>query len=161
MRTLIVLTPLLLAACADGTVGPSLAKRPIESRSLQEPVREAAPAPPADTGLQSQIDEQLNRARAGQRDFSALLPRVQASASAAGAEGSETWVAAQQLLSALETARGEATAALGRLDALIAERVLSGQDSGLTELQAAQREVNSLADQQRDAFEAVRARVNR
>jgi hypothetical protein len=161
MRSIVALAPLLLAACAGNSTGPSLAKRPIESRSLEEPVREAVAPAPADAALRALIDEQLDRARRSQSAFAALLPRVQSAAADAGSEGSESWIAAQQVLSALEGARAGTTGALGRLDALIAERVLAGEDAGLAELQAAQREVAALADQQRDIFESLRSRVSR
>jgi hypothetical protein len=161
MRLILALAPLLLAACAGQSSGPSLAKRPIESRSLEEPVREALAPAPADAALRALIDEQVDRARKSQSEFAALLPRVQDAASSAGAQGSESWIAAQQLLSALEGSRAGTTGALGRLDELIAERVLAGQDAGLAELQAAQREVAELADQQRGRFESLRERVNR
>jgi hypothetical protein len=39
--------------------------------------------------------------------------------------------------------------------------VLAGQDAGLAELQAAQKEVAAIADQQRESFDRVRARINR
>lgn len=161
MRHILALAPLLLSACAGDSTGPSLAKRPIESRSLEEPVREAVAPAPADTALQALVAEQLERARSSQRAFAELLPRTQTAVAAAGAEGSESWIAAQQLLSALEGSREGTTGALGRLDALIAERVLAGEDSGLAELQAAQQEVAGLSAQQREAFERLRERINR
>jgi hypothetical protein len=161
IHAIYALAPLLLGACAGDAIGPSLAKRPIESRSLEEPVREAASPTPADAALQAEIDKQLGRARESQRAFADLLPRTQAAAASAGTEGSESWIGAQQLLTALEGSREGATGALGALDALIAARVLAGQDAGLAELQAAQKEVAAIADQQRESFDRVRARINR
>lgn len=161
MRSILALAPLLLAACAGDSTGPSLAKRPIESRSLEEPVREPVVPAPADRALRVLVDEQLERARKSQRAFAELLPRAEAATGAAGAEGSESWIAAQQLLSALEGAREGTTGALGRLDALIAERVLAGEDAGLAELQAAQGEIAELSEQQRETFERLRERINR
>lgn len=162
MARVLLFAPLLLAGCADSAgVGPSLARRPIESRDLSEPVPEAAPPVIADAQLRSEIEGLLNRARVGERDFAALLPRMEAAASAAGAQGGESWIAAQQLLSALEAARGTTSSALGRLDALLAERVLAQNEAGLAELQTAQQEVAALADAQQRQFDRLQARINR
>ena len=156
------LAPLLLAGCAQSAgVGPSLARRPIESRDLSEPVREAAPPVAAEAQLSSEIEGLVNRARVGERDFAALLPRAEAAAAAAGAEGSEGWLAAQQLLSALEAARGTTTSALGRLDAMLAQRVLARNEAGFADLQSAQQQVAALAEAQQRRFDRLQARISR
>jgi hypothetical protein len=162
MRHPLLLAPLLLIGCADSAgVGPSLARRPIESRDLSEPARQAEAPAAADAELLGQIEGLLNRARTGEREFAALLPRTEAAAAAAGVQGSESWIAAQQLLSALEAARGATTASLGRLDALLAERVLARNDAGLAELQAAQQEVAALAERQQAQLDRLQTRINR
>lgn len=162
MHRCLLLASLLLAGCAEsGSVGPSLARRPIESRNLGEPAREATPPVAADAQLRSEIEGLVNRARTGEREFAALLPRTEAAARAAGAEGSESWIAAQQLLSALEAARGTTTAALGRLDALLAGRVLARNEAGFVELQSAQQDVAALAEAQQRQFDRLQARINR
>jgi hypothetical protein len=161
MRRLILLAVLPLAACAGGTAGPSLSKRPIEAVPLSEPRAEPAAPEPADAELSGRIAALLAQARAGQSAFAAALPRAQEAARAAGAEGSESWVAAQQLLSAAENARTPTTRAVGELDALIAARVQAGSDAGLAELQAAQAEIAGLAEEQQRAIDAVRTRISR
>lgn len=161
MHRLLMIAPLLLTACSGAAVGPSLAKRPIEDRSMAEPVRAIPPPAPADAALQGQIAGLIDRARTGQREFSALLPRVQAAAGAAGSDGSESWIAAQQLLSALEGLRAPTTAALGELDALVATRLNNGTEAGMIELQAADAEVAELVEGQRRALDSLRARIAR
>jgi len=162
MLRALLLAPVLLTGCAQSAgVGPSLARRPIESRDLSEPVREATPPIGADAQLGGEIEGLVNRARVGERDFAALLPRAEAAAAAAGAQGSESWLAAQQLLSALEAARGTTTSALGRLDALLAERVLARNEAGLADLQAAQQQVAALAEAQQRQFARLQARISR
>lgn len=162
MRHALPLLLLSLAGCAQSAgVGPSLARRPIESRDLSEPDGTATPPAPADAELQAQIEGLRDRARTGAREFDVLAPRAQSAAAAAGAEGSESWIAAQQLLSALESARAATTDALGRIDALLAARVLAGNDVGLSELQAAQREMAELAEAQQDRLESLGARISR
>jgi hypothetical protein len=161
MKCLFLLAPLLLAGCSSAGVGPSLAKRPIEDRDLSEPVRQVAPPAPADAALQTQIAALEQRAQAGQSAFAALLPRAESAASAAGLDGSESWIAAQELLSALESERAPSTAALAELDALVAERVRSGSDAGLAELQAAHAQVTALVDSQQHDLDRIRARIAR
>ncbi|MBA2919437.1 hypothetical protein GON01_10280 [Sphingomonas sp. MAH-20] len=161
MTRLFLLVPLMLAGCASAGVGPSLAKRPIEDRDLSEPVRQVAPPAPADASLKAQIDGLVARARAGQSGFAALLPKAESAASGAGADGSESWVVAQELLSALESERAPSTTALAELDALIAERVKTGSEAGLTELQAADAEVGAIVEAQQRDLDRIRARIVR
>lgn len=159
MKRLFLLVPLLLAGCASEGVGPSLARRPIEDRDLSEPVRQVAPPAPADAALKAQIDGLVTRAQTGQRAFAALLPKVETAAASAGTEGSESWVAAQQLLSALESERAPSTSALSELDTLIAMRLKDGNDAGQTELQAADRQIEALVQAQQSDIDRLRARI--
>ena len=152
---------LLLSACAGEVVGPSLAKRPIESRSMAEPVREIARPAPADATLTGRIAGLVERARAGQRDFAALRTRAEAAAAAAGPQGSESWIAAQQLLSALEGARGPTTAALAELDRMILDGLAGGNEAGTVELQQANAEVAALVTAQQRDFDSLRNRIVR
>jgi hypothetical protein len=161
MKSLLPLALLLAAACADTGNAPSLARRPIESRDLNAPVPEAAPPAVADAALQQEIATVIERAESGQRAFAALLPPAQSTAAAAGAEASESWIAAQQLLTALESSRTDTTAALARVDALISERVLAKSDAGLAELQAAAARIGALADAQQSSIDALKARISR
>ncbi|HYZ48162.1 MAG TPA: hypothetical protein VE567_04640 [Sphingomonas sp.] len=160
MRRLLILACFALPACANG-IGPSLAKRPVESRSMAEPARAAMPPAAADAALRSRIDALVAQAKAGQSAFGALLPQTQAAVAAAGAEGSEAWIAAQQSVSALENARAGATGALAELDRLIADRLAAQSDAGMVELQQADAEVAGLVDAQQRELNALLARVSR
>jgi hypothetical protein len=161
MKRLLILAPLLLAGCTGQAIGPSLAKRSVEDQSFDEPVRAPAGQAEADVSLKSRMAGLVEQARAGQRAFADLLPRAQQAASGAGAEGSESWTTAEQLLSALEAARAPSTRALGELDALLAERVNGGKEDGLAELQAADAQVSSIVDSQQSQLAAIRARISR
>jgi hypothetical protein len=161
MLRLLILSPILLTACAGEAIGPSLAKRPIESRSMTEPVREAAVPAAADAELRTQIARLTDSAQAGQRAFAALLPRARSAASAAGPEGSESWITAQQLFSALENERAPTTRALADLDALIANRLKEGTEAGIVELQAADAEAAALVEAQQRELDSLRVRLSR
>lgn len=161
MRCLLLLPLLVLAACAGSTAGPSLSKRPIENMPLTEPQVEVSPPPVADPALRTRIESLVAQAREGQGAFAALLPRARQAAASAGAEASESWIAAQQLLSAAEAARAPSTRALGELDAIIAAQLQRGSDEGLAELQAAQAELAPLVQEQQRAIDDLRERIRR
>lgn len=161
MRWLFLIPLPLLAACAVGSSGPSLSKRPIETLPLTEPQAEAAAPAAADATVRGRIEALLAQAREGQAAFAAMLPRARQAAASAGAEASESWVAAQQVLSAAEAARAPSTRALAELDALIATRVHGGTDDGLAELQAAQAELGPVVEEQQREIDALRERISR
>jgi hypothetical protein len=120
--------PLLLAAaaalagCAAGGDYPSLALRPSENEDwTQAPVR-AEPRVADDPALQRRLGELVAEAQAGARAFGADLPAARAAMAHAGAQGSESWVVAQQAYSRLEAARGRTDAAADQLQQLRVQR---------------------------------------
>ena len=164
----------LLSACAGQGNYPSLAPRAIE-RELS-----GAPAPPCDDGtlaiapaarppapvpvasdpqLQSRIAALISLARAGDREFAAVLPAARTSAARAGAAGSEQWIEAQQFLSRLEAARSQTAEAVAELDSLSVARAGDAATSAedRERLAAAAREVRALADAQRAEVERLNA----
>lgn len=151
----------LFAAGVATAAPPSLAKRPVEDRSMAEPERAVTPPAPADAALQTQIANLVSRAQSAEQAFATLLPRAKQAAGSAGGEGSEGWVAAQLLLSALEDARAPATQALSELDSTIATRLNSGTDAGLLELQAADTQVAALTEAQQRELDSLRKRLTR
>lgn len=113
-----------LAGCAEsGGVYPSLAPRPIERVSIEEPV--TAPdrsAPPvADPAVDAGVATQLAAAEAADRQFTTELAATRRAVSAAAGKPaeSEAWVAAQQALSRLDQRRGAVSSALANLDAMM------------------------------------------
>lgn len=128
----------LLGGCATQGDFPSLAPRQVE-RDLTggsapvgcpgtedaAPVQqaEAQPAPVSpDPQLGARVAELLASARAGQSDFAEALPGANRAAARAGAAGTENWIAAQQEVSRLESARTRTVDALAELDALAIRR---------------------------------------
>ena len=163
----------LVSACAGQGNYPSLAPRPIERELSGAPVppcedgaQAIAPVVPApapavanDPQLQSRVTALVALARAGDRDFEALLPAARTSVARAGAAGSEPWIEAQQVLSRLEAARSETAEAVAELDSLSVARsndpATSAEDR--ERLLAAAREVRALADAQRAEAERLNA----
>lgn len=161
MRMLIASAALLLGACATGTTGPSLARRAVEGQSMAEPDRPTAAAAAADSALRTRIDGALADVRRGQAAFVELLGRTEAAVAAAGPEGSESWIAAQQLLTALESARGPSPSGLAELDTLITTRLAAGQTAGTAELEAARAEALPVVEAQDRTLDRLGARVTR
>jgi hypothetical protein len=117
--------PLLaLTGSACGTVAgvPSLAPRAAEAIDPRLPIPDNAAALAPDPALTARL-----------------------AAAAAGPPESESWIAAQQLLSAAIAERAAFTAALGDLDELIAGRIVAGQRLVPQELAAAERLAAELA----------------
>lgn len=112
---------LSLAGCADQGSFPSLAPRPVERLSNDEPVR-VAPMVATNPALTARIAELLRNARGGETEFQAALPAARASVSRAEAAESESWIEAQQAISRLEAKRAATVTALAQLDTLSVER---------------------------------------
>jgi hypothetical protein len=114
----------VLCGCGDQSAYPSLAKRPIEG-IMDKPVTPTLvppAAPNADRG--AKIAALLAQAETADRAFRTDQAETErASASAAGTtRGDERWIAAQQQLSRLDTARAQVGHALADLDALQIEQ---------------------------------------
>ena len=167
MKTLLLAAPaglLFLSACAASGDGyPSLAPRAIEQRG-EEVVETPLPPPaPADATMDAQIAALLAEARRGDADFTALIEesrRVVSAAKGSG-EGSERWLTAQQMLSALDAARQPTAAAMTALDSLYvdlaARATADASVGGLTEADAARRAVETLYDAQIARLSELRA----
>jgi len=117
---------LVLGGCASLQGGPSLSPRAAEGVDPRLPVADRSGTLPADSSLAAQVAALRSRAvaAAGRAE-----PAIRAAASAAvgaGAPGSDSWINAQQLLSAAVAERAPFTQALADLDRLLAERIRSG-----------------------------------
>ena len=161
MRCFVLLTALLLGACSAASTGPSLAPRAVERRGMEEPVATPVAARAADAALRARIDAALAEVRRGQSGFSDLLSRTEAAASAAGAAGSESWVSAEQLLSALENARGPSPAGLAEIDSLLTTRLAAGETAGAAELEAARAEALPIVEAQDATLDRLQRRISR
>ena len=116
--------PATLAGCAaPGGQPPSLAPRAAEAIDPRVPVPEQQPSTAVDPALSAQLAALIARAEAGDAEFRAAAAGAQQAAEAAGPARSESWVAAQQALSALVATRGPVTLALGDVDSLGSRRI--------------------------------------
>jgi len=159
---LATVTPLalsaLLAGCAASGSYPSLLPRPAELAG-------AAPAPPApvtpvaaaDAAINARLAQLLDQARTGQSAFEAAHAEAAATVSRAGAAGSESWIAAQQAVSRLESARTPTVTALAELDAMARSRAETGIATAQADLDA----IASAENQARTIAEAQEREIGR
>jgi hypothetical protein len=124
----------LLAGCVSQGPFPSLAPRPAEREDWsEEPVR-TAPAVADDAALGARIASLRAEARAGWSAFEADLGAAERTAARAGAQGSDSWIEAQQALSRLEASRGRTMQAAEELHQLRLAR--AGAPTSAADLEA-------------------------
>ena len=152
---------LLVAGCASGGDFPSLAPRPVEQLSMEEPIRVDPPVAP-DPAFRNRIADLLARARAGDAAFERAYPRAATLARAAGSSGSDAWVQAQEAISRAEVARTETTTALADLDRLAIERAdVPTNESDHAALREALSAAQALANDQHRRLEGLRSSLGR
>lgn len=156
MRTLIAFSLIpFAAACSPSTgVFPGLAVRPIESRS------DAVVAPPPSTAVADAtvaaraVAIAAESAEAGNA-FDAALTVAQSRAAGAGAQGSESWVAAQLALTRLDQARARSVGGLAEIDRLLIAEYAANRPVA-PETAAVATELQVRADEQARAIEAIK-----
>ena len=137
MRALPILAVSLLAGCSSTPVAaPSLAPRPAESIDPRVPVPELAIPTSPTGGLVQQLERLVAQAQSGDAAFRPLADRARELAASAGPKESESWVVAQQALSAAVAARAPVASAVGDIDALGAQRIQKLGGIGLADLNA-------------------------
>ena len=152
-----------LAGCAAPPgPGPSLAPRNAEAIDPRVPIEASGVQAPVDRALAPRLGELVGLARQGDRAFAAAVGEAQRLAASAGARQSESWVAAQQALSAAVAARGPTTRALGDIDALAAS-ALARQGgiapADLAAIEAAAAQVGALDRRHAQTIDALQARL--
>ena len=162
----LLLSPALLAACAQSGSFPSLAPRPAErAAAAPQPGDPAAaePAPPAaDPALTARLDQLVAAARQGQQAFGAALISAQGAIARAGAPRSESWIEAQLALSRLEAARSPSVTAQSDLDALVRERNGGGApptEADAAAIAAAAEQIRALVAAQNEELARLSARL--
>ncbi len=136
MRGLALFPILTITACAAPTNAPSLAPRPAEAIDPRVPVPEPVLATNPDPALVARLDSLVVQAQAGDAAFAPLAEQARTLARASGAAQSESWVVAQQALSAAIAARRPVAQAVGDVDAMAADTVDSLGGIGAANLKA-------------------------
>ena len=149
-----------LAGCVASDGFPSLAPRPAERIvSAQEPVHPPVQVP-SDAALRARIAGLERQADEGNRAFDAAYGLTEAAVNAAGPQGSDSWVEAEQALSRLEATREPTTRALAELDRLALERAeapTNAEDFAAINFTLAS--VGLVAARQQQRWDRLRARL--
>ena len=108
-----------LAACAQpGGPYPSLQPRAAERIDPRLPVERPINDRPVTPALAARLAELVAEARGSEAAFDSAIAAAEALAGSAGPPRSESWIAAQEALSAAIAARAPVAQALGDIDAL-------------------------------------------
>lgn len=164
MRTIAALSLLTsLAGCTSpGGPYPSLQPRAAEGIDPRAPVVRPMNDRPVDPALASRLAQLVAQARNGDAAFQPAVAEADRLSAAAGAAQSESWISAQQALSAAVAARGPVVAAAGDIDALGANKLqvqggLSPAD--LAAISQAGAEVGAIDDREAAAIKAIQSRL--
>ena len=151
---------LTLAGCVAEGPFPSLAPRPEEAEfSTAEPVR-TAPDVPSDAALRTRIGALVAQSLEGLTAFDAAYRQAERATAAAGVQGSDTWVEAQQSISRLEAARNRTTNARAELDRIALDRAaMPTAADDLLMLERAVTEAERIALNQQFRLDQLRARL--
>ena len=153
----------LLGACSTPSGPyPSLAPRAAEAIDPRVPIPSEVRIGPADANLRAHLSALIDQAQAGDSQFDAAAANAERLAQAAGSPQGESWVAAQQALSAAQAARGPTTRALGDIDGIAAAALeqRGGIPPGnLAAIQAAAECVTEIDRRQSARIDAIEARL--
>jgi hypothetical protein len=159
--------PALLAALAagcsssNGTI-PSLAPRAAEQIDPRVPVERPLNDRPVAPGLAARLDVLVAQARSGEAGFAAAIAAARNAAEGAGPRESESWIVAQEALSAAVKAREPAAMAISEIDSIGAELLVAQgglSPADLAAIESAAATVGALSRAQAEAIAAVQARL--
>jgi len=151
---------LLAAGCATGGEFPSLAPRPVEQLSFEEPVRVDPPVA-ADPALRARANALVAEARGGDRAFETAYGVAASRVRGAGAAGSDSWVQAQEAISRVEASRAITSSALADLDVWLTEISAEPVNAELwAEIGQDRAAIAALADAQTRRLNALRASIS-
>ena len=147
MRYALLILPVLLVSGCTPVTAPSLAPRLAEKIPVDPPVPYVEEVSPVDPALPARLAPLVAQAEEGHRAFTKAQAAAEKAAAAAGAQGSESWIVAQQALSALEGARDPVQQAAGAIDTIRAEPANAAPGNHAAVEQAAAR-IQALADEE-------------
>lgn len=158
-----ILLSLALGACATpGGPYPTLAPRTAEGVDPRVPVERPLNDRPASAELVARLDALVAMARQGDDAFGPAAEAAQRLAESAGAAQSESWIAAQQTLSAAIAARGPTARAVGDIDALGAAKLQGAggiAPNDLAAINEAAAVVGAISARQSAAIAAIQQRL--
>ena len=163
-RTTLVLAAIgSLPACSSPPGhAPSLAPRAAEAIDPRVPVNNPVRSGPADATLAAHLAALLDQVQSGDAAFRDAADAAERLAASAGAPRSESWISAQQALSAAVAARGATTRALGDIDELAATALATKggmSASDLDAIRSAAARASEVDRAQAERIEAIEAKL--
>jgi hypothetical protein len=163
MRNSLSLAVLLLSACAaPGGPYPSLQHRAAEEIDPRVPVVRPVNDRPVTPALASRLEALVDQVRGDSAAFENAAADAERLASAAGPAQSESWISAQEALTAAIAARKATAQALGDIDEMAATALQTQRGIAPNDLAAIQRaaaEVAALDDRQAERLDAIQRRL--
>ena len=146
MRSTVLLSIVILGACsAPGGPYPSLQPRAAEAIDPRIPVVRPINDRPVAASLAARLSALVDQARGGDADFDAAAAQAERLAAAAGAPQSESWIVAQEALTAAIGARNSTATALGDIDEIAATALQNQRGIAPNDLAAIQRAASEAA----------------
>jgi hypothetical protein len=165
MRLFPLLLPLVLIGCAASqSPEPSLAPRTAETTDPRIPIPVDPVLGPVDPALATRLAELMAQVRQGHAAFEAAANETERLTVATGPAQSESWIEAQQSLSALIAARAPVTQAIADIDALTATRVVASEGvaaGDLAAIQVASTEANAINQREAETIDRLQAQLTR
>ena len=143
---------------------PSLAPRPAEVIDPRLPVPEPVLSTTPNAAVVEQTRALIAQVEAGDEQFQPAADAAQRAVAAAGPAQSETWIAAQQAVSAAIAARAPVTRAAADMDALGAQRIqkLGGiAAADLKAIDSASARVRAIDDREAATIKSLQDRLGR
>lgn len=163
MRTLVLLSIVALSACSSpGGPYPSLQPRAAEKVDPRVPVERPMNTRPASAALVARLASLIVEARSGDAAFGTAASEAERLAASAGAPQSESWIVAQEALTAAIAARKPTANALGDIDELGATALQTQGNIAPNDLAAidhAAAEVADLDQRQADRVKSIQRRL--
>ena len=152
-----------LTACAGpGGPYPSLQPRAAEAIDPRVPVERPMNDRPVTAALAARLAELVGQAQSGDTAFQPAADQAEKLAAEAGAPQSESWIAAQEALTAAISAREPTAHALGDIDGLAAALLQSQggiAPNDLAAIQSAAAAVGALDQRQTQRIDALKQRL--
>jgi len=153
-----ILPLLLLAAGCQAVDAPSLALRPAEKQPVGVPEEYVEQQGTVDPALAGRLAPIVAQAEEGHRQFKVALGPVEKAVAAAGPQGSESWIVAQQALSALDPARAPLQQASAAIEAVRAEPA-NAVPANRAVVDKAAAQIDALTDEEAKAIAALVAKL--
>jgi hypothetical protein len=162
-RTSLGVLILGLGACtAPGGPYPSLQPRAAEAIDPRLPIDRPMNARPVTPALASRLAGLVSQAHEGEAAFDSAATEAERLAASAGAAQSESWISAQEALTAAIAATGPTRAALGDIDGIGAAALQTQggiAPNDLAAIKKAQADVAAIDNRQAERIKAIQRRL--